>query len=412
MGKGLAIGKYEGFRPRKIDLVVHGRFDCFDLARALIHLGHDVHIYTNYPKFAAKRFGLPSNRINSFLRHGIMTRIKEHLDPKKRSFNLEPYFHRCFGSWAARCVRPTADLIYVYSGVGDEILHLSRETHPAQRWIVRGSAHIRAQHRLLCEEEARIGVAIDKPSAWMIAREEREYALADKIVVLSSFAWNSFVAEGVSTNRLLLLPLGVESSRFRASAELINERYRRILRGDPLEVLTVGSFTGQKGGLDLLNIAMAMAPRAGFTFVGDFSGELNSCRKSVNGAIEFRARVPQFELPRIYAAADLFLFPTIQDGFAAVLAQAAAAGVPTLTTTNCSGPDIIREGLTGWVLPIRRPDAFIERLQWCDNHRPELAAMVQNAHEAFRPRDWSDMATELVDAFGADNCSVTNILSG
>ena len=35
-------------RRLKIDLVVHGRFHAFDLARALINLGHDVLVYTNY----------------------------------------------------------------------------------------------------------------------------------------------------------------------------------------------------------------------------------------------------------------------------------------------------------------------------------------------------------------------------
>jgi glycosyltransferase involved in cell wall biosynthesis len=385
-------------RPRKVDLVVHGRFHAFDLARALISLGHDVLVYTNYPKFAAKPFGLPPERVRSFVGHGLMTRLQRRIDPLKRGFDLEPYFHQSFGRWAAGRVRRNADLIYVFSGVAEEILQLSRETHPCQRWMVRASAHIRTQHRLLCEEEARIGVGIDKPSAWMLAREEREYTPADKIVVLSSFARKSFVEEGVGADRLLLLPSGVESVRFRASPEAITARCQRIVSHRPLEVLTVGSFTARKGGLDLATIATALSPAFRFHFVGDIPGELIALR-SMSGGIGFRPRVPQFELAKIYEAADIFVFPTIEDGFANVLAQAAAAGLPILTTANCSGPDVVREGLTGWVYPIRRPDAFIERLQWCNSHRQELAKMVRHAYEAFQPRDWIDMAKELVHAF-------------
>jgi len=44
----------------------------------------------------------------------------------------------------------------------------------------------------LAQEEARAGVRIDHPSPWMIEREQREYQLADKIVVLSTFAYDSF----------------------------------------------------------------------------------------------------------------------------------------------------------------------------------------------------------------------------
>jgi glycosyltransferase involved in cell wall biosynthesis len=78
-----------------------------------------------------------------------------------------------------------------------------------------------------------------------------------------------------------------------------------------------------------------------------------------------------------------------------VLAQAAASGLPILTTTNCAGPDLIREGKTGWVLPIRSPEAFIERLRWCDSHREELAAMVRRIYTEFKPRDWADVAADF-----------------
>jgi glycosyltransferase involved in cell wall biosynthesis len=341
-------------RRLKIDVVVHGRFYAFDLARELINRGHDVLVYTNYPKFAAKRFGVPPNCVKSFLGHGLMTRVQGRLDPLKRTLDLEPYFHRCFGSWAADRVRPNADLIHCFSGVAEETLHLSRDTHPCPRWVVRASTHIREQHRLLCQEEERVGFPIDKPSEWMIAREEREYALADRIVVLSSFAQSTFLEEGVGADRVILLRPGVETRRFRASAEEIAARCLRIASGQPLEVLTVGSFTARKGGFDLVSIATALAPDVRFQFVGDFSGELNALEKSNSGCIRFQARVPQYELPKFYELADLFVFPTIEDGAALVLAQAAAAGLPILTTTNCSGPDLVSGGLTGWVLPIRR----------------------------------------------------------
>jgi glycosyltransferase involved in cell wall biosynthesis len=385
--------------PLKIDVVVHGRFFAFDQARELISLGHDVVVYTNYPKFVAKRFGLPPDRVKRFLRHGLMTRAVRGLDQLMPTPDLEPYFHKSFGRWAASRVRRNADLIYVFSGVAEEILRLSRGKHPCEKWVVRASAHIREQHRLLCEEEARIGQPIDKPSQWMIAREEREYSRADKIVVLSSFSLNSFTERGFGVDRLMLLPLGVESRRFRASAEAIAARCRRIASGRPLEVLTVGSFTARKGCLDLSIIAAALTPRVQFRFVGDLPKELQALRQSKSSCIRFHPRVPQHELSKVYDEADIFVFPTIEDGFAAVLTQAAAAGLPILTTSNCSGPDIVREGLTGWVFPIRRPDAFIERLQWCDGHRPELAAMVQHAHEAFEPRDWNELMAYLVQAF-------------
>ena len=75
---------------------------------------------------------------------------------------------------------------------------------------MRGSAHIRTQAELLAEEEARTGTRIDKPGEWIIGRETREYGLVDRVVVLSSFARDSFQAEGVPADKIRLLPLGAD----------------------------------------------------------------------------------------------------------------------------------------------------------------------------------------------------------
>jgi hypothetical protein len=183
--------------PRKIDIVVHGRFYAFDLARELIALGHDVVVYTNYPPFVVARFGVPVARVRSFLSHGIASRIHHQIRRRIGFPDLERYFHTSFGDWASRSIRPDSDLVYGFSGVMEEILRLPRSKHRGRRWVVRGSAHIREQYRLLAEEEGRVGSTIDKPTPWIIDREEREYSLADRIVVLSTFACRSFEEHGV-----------------------------------------------------------------------------------------------------------------------------------------------------------------------------------------------------------------------
>jgi hypothetical protein len=46
-------------------------------------------------------------------------------------------------------------------------------------------------------------------------------------------------------------------------------------------------------------------------------------------------------------------------------------------------------------LPIRSPEAFVERLRWCDTHRVELAKMVRHLYDDFRPRTWADVARDF-----------------
>jgi glycosyltransferase involved in cell wall biosynthesis len=111
--------------------------------------------------------------------------------------------------------------------------------------------------------------------------------------------------------------------------------------------------------------------------------------------VDFPGRRPESELPEWYANSDIFVFPTIEDGFAVVLAQANANALPIITTTNCSGPDLVEDGKSGWVVPIRDPQAFVDRLMWCDAHRAQLAGMVHGIFDSHTSRTWDDVATDF-----------------
>jgi glycosyltransferase involved in cell wall biosynthesis len=106
--------------------------------------------------------------------------------------------------------------------------------------------------------------------------------------------------------------------------------------------------------------------------------------------------VPEAMLPEVYAWGDVFLLPTIEDGFAVVLAQAQAAGLPIIATTNCGAPDMIASGGQGFVVPVRNAEAIIERLQWCDAQRAELAQMVERLHAQPPRRTWDDAAADFM----------------
>ena len=380
----------------KIAIVVHGRFDAFDLARALLARGHHVTLFTNYPGWAVERFGIARVYVRSFVLHGVGTRILHTVCQKLRLAYPEALVHQTFGSWAVRqLMHEQWDVIYCFSGIAEEMLQ-SEDIVSKLRVVVRGSSHIRTQARLLNEEAERTGCRLDCPTPWIITREEREYQLADRIVVLSRFAYNSFIAEGVPSNKVSIMPLGSQIETFRPSLEVVEARCQRILAGEPLRILYVGTCSWRKGMWDMLTLLRQFqSNNVRFQFIGTCEPSLATMLQDADTGIELIARQPQYELPQWYAKNDMFIFPTIEDGFAVVLAQAYASAMPILTTTNCAGSDMIEEGQTGWVLPIRTPETFIERLRWCDAHRTELAEMVWRVYHEYQPRDWIDVAADF-----------------
>lgn len=385
-----------GSRPLKIDIVVHGRFHGFALARALLAQGHDVLVHTNYPAPIVARFGVARRHVRTFLLHGLGSRALQKLGGALSRDRRDRWLHTSFGAWAARSVRPDCDFVHGFTGVMEEYLVTPRALPHQVRTIVRGSAHIREQARLLEEEEMRAGVPLDRPSAWMIEREEREYALADKIFVLSTFAKDSFTARGIAAERLWMTPLGVDVRQFGATPEVREARLRRIRSGQALRVLTVGTFSFQKGIYDLVAVASALSKSMHFRFVGAQAAEAYAFLRTAAEHLDLVERVPESGLAEHYGWADIFLFPTIQDGFAAVLLQAAASGLPIVATANCSAPDFILNNRTGWIVDARNATAMIERLRWCNNHRGSLAEIVKTAGAIDYTRTWDDMARQMV----------------
>jgi glycosyltransferase involved in cell wall biosynthesis len=383
----------------KIAVVVHGRFHAFDLVRELMGLGHEVLLLTNYPKRWPEKFGVPAKNVRSLMAHGMLSRTALAMGKAAGNEKLwERFLHQWFGRWAAKIVESNpVDASHCFSGVALEIL-----TDPLAkqkvRSVVRGSSHIQIQRQILEEEERRAGRKVEKPSDWMIARERAEYRAADLIICLSQFAYDSFVAFGKPKEKLILNPLGVQQKIFQAPAEVLRLRHERIL-SQKLRVLTTGTFSLRKGAIDYVAVAEAMRNRMEFVFRGDIAPDARFLMSRARQSIKFLPRTEQSKLPQDYFRADLFLFPTLEDGYAAVLAQASAAGLTILATANCGARDFLKDEQEAWIFPIRRPDLMVERLEWCDKNREELAKVARQAGVPRKGIEWKDRAKKLVGSY-------------
>jgi glycosyltransferase involved in cell wall biosynthesis len=84
-----------------------------------------------------------------------------------------------------------------------------------------------------------------------------------------------------------------------------------------------------------------------------------------------------------FQTSDIFVFPSIQDGFALVVAEALACGLPVITTRNTGASDLILPGEDGEIVPIRDPEAIAEAvLKWWpkirEGRRPQNVQRIQS----------------------------------
>ena len=401
----------------RIAIVVHGRFHAFDLLKALsARPDVDVQLLTNYRAGECARFGIAPALVSSFFAHRLLQGFLNRAAPWFFPRWMERYLCQSFSTWAANRLARQANrphLIRVFSGVAEEIL-LDPRLQACKKVLTRGSSHISTQYTLLQEEEVRArtmlnGSAVQKihkPSAWMIARELREYQLSDAVVVLSQFAEKSFLQHSFDPARLMMIPNAVNLSWFAADAATMQAREQRLRSGAPLRVLMVGSFSFRKGIIDFANVvkyfksshfnSSHLKRNMQFRFVGDVPAEGLAIQAMLVPDVEFRERVAPQQLAQEYAWGDVFLFPTIEDGFPAVLSQALAAGLCVITTPNGSGPDLIRNAEQGWVVEARDTQAMIKCLDALDQDREMLLRCAHAARVSIAERSWEDVAADFV----------------
>ena len=82
---------------------------------------------------------------------------------------------------------------------------------------------------------------------------------------------------------------------------------------------------------------------------------------NIEDALTWTGELAHSELADAFSIADIFLYPSIYEGFGRVLAEAGAAGLPVVATATAGARDIVEDGRTGFLVPIEKASALARR---------------------------------------------------
>ena len=108
--------------------------------------------------------------------------------------------------------------------------------------------------------------------------------------------------------------------------------------------------------------------------------------------------VPRWELPALYATADVFVFPSLLEGFGLTALEAMACGLPIIISENTFGSDVVTEGVDGYVVPIRDPEAIVARIVHLHEHPDVRARMGAAARRRAEEFSWDRYGKTVVGA--------------
>jgi glycosyltransferase involved in cell wall biosynthesis len=189
--------------------------------------------------------------------------------------------------------------------------------------------------------------------------------LVDRVVAVSpAVAEVTRRERGLPPGRLVTIENGVDVEAWKPEGQPRAEARRELgLREDEVAVGVIGHLSPVKGHADFLQAAArvsAEAPRTRFVLVGD--GPLRTALEALATTLGLRARVVfagiRADMPRVLSALDVVAVPSHSEGMSNALLEAMAMALPVVATMVGGNPNVVRDGVTGRLVPPRDPSAL------------------------------------------------------
>lgn len=254
-------------------------------------------------------------------------------------------------------------------------------------------------HRLLAEEAERWPawqptLVATADSAAKLERKREELLAAEVVVCPSRFVLDSVPDELRRGRRFVVAEFGSPPPGGGERTE--------AAPGRPLRLLFAGSMGQRKGLADLFE-ALRLLDRRDVELVVMGSPLLPlAFYQGLGVPFRWEPPRPHAEVLALMDRCDVLVLPSIAEGRALVQQEALSRGLPIVVTPNAGGEDLVQDGETGFLVPIRAPQVLAERIAWLADHRDALPAMAAASRRMAARLTWHDYAQRVLDAAQGD----------
>jgi glycosyltransferase involved in cell wall biosynthesis len=208
---------------------------------------------------------------------------------------------------------------------------------------------------------------------WTQWREECE--LADCIIVNSQWSRQSLLQAGIPEEKLRIVPVAFEPVKDGEAPVKIYPK--QFTNKRPLRVLFLGQINLGKGIARLLKAATILRDEPlEFWIVGPLQIP-KEAPTAADARIRWIGPVGRGRAGEYYRRADVFILPTLSDGFGLTQLEALARKLPLIVSRNCG--TVVRDGVDGILLPEPTSEAIVDALLRCLHYPDQLAAFSHNA---------------------------------
>ena len=228
---------------------------------------------------------------------------------------------------------------------------------------------------------------------WMFARMATELQRADVILCPSTFVRDSMTANGLPVEKCFVNPFGVDTSIF---------KMRESAPTQP-RFVCVGTICLRKGHQYLFRAfeqVKKQLPNAELICVGNIKTDFRKELPKWRGIFTHHESLNHQQIAGLFQGCTAFVLPSVEEGFARVITEAMAAGLPVIATHESGASTLVTDGVEGLIVPVHQPDAVataIEKL----GRDPALCERMGKAarKKGAENNSWQDYGDRLLGEY-------------
>ena len=219
---------------------------------------------------------------------------------------------------------------------------------------------------------------------------QQECNLADRIIVNSDWSSQALQKTGISSEKIRVIPLAYKQPEIAKNFKRVYPE--KFTPERPLRVLFLGQIILRKGVAKIFEaIELLKNEPIEFWFVGSIN--INIPQKIQNNPqVKWFGAVSRSTTVNYYQQADLFLFPTLSDGFGLTQLEAQAWQLPIIASHYCGA--VVKDGINGLILSDVTGKAIAKYLLYCLNN-PVLSKFSQESLQIIPDFSLSRLGKEL-----------------
>lgn len=360
----------------------------------------------NRQRIEAKKYSsLDNNEVIVFSEIiGILMLAVNRLDKKKRiKYKVDRWLERSFGRKVARyAIRQEADAVVMYDlYAGTAFRYLEQKAPQIKRIMDASAAYVGHMKDYFQEEESKAGILHDDyrkcyPQFWQDSWCKsvlNEVKYADHILAASQYSKGTYAKAGISEDKIWVVPYGINAARYGAKEGEHNTGC--------LNIINVGNFNPGKGLHYLMEaIRKADGYDISVTVIGPITDDsvIYQMYKD-DKKVRYMGKINFSQMEQCYRQADVFVLPSLADGFSFSGLEAMACGLPVICTDHCGIMDLIEDGVNGFVVPTGDAAILQEKIEWCCQNREQLNKMGIAARETVKKYSWERYNQKIREAF-------------